>query len=483
MDRPPPSSRHSRPPQPGRGPAAPLAVKSGVPHGATELGWLPDCVYTGEKFEAGVAFFADTVGRITRFSREPADLAAARRLEGQAALPGLVNVHSHAFHRALRGRTEQKPREAEERLLQRLTDEDVFATARMAFLEMLLSGVTCVGEFHYLHRMPDGKPWPDVNQVGRAIVRAAHDVGIRIALLNVASLRGDFGGDESSLPVRARSGSAEAFVRDTEALRVAIEREFPADEAWLGVGAYSLAQVPLEAFKVIAAYARAQRMRLHAHGATTAAETRACAAEYGRSAVALLAEHGIVDKRLTLVDALQLSDDDVKLLGAARATVGVCPSSAQQLGLGAPVVEKLLAAGAGLALGSDRQVQIDLLKEARLLEYQLRTAREKRAGIGADPATALFHAATVTGARSLGATGGALEVGRPADFFTVNLYDPSIAGADAASLLAHVIFSLDRRAVRDVWVGARQRIANGRHVAHGAIVGRFVDGQKRIWEL
>jgi formimidoylglutamate deiminase len=144
-------------------------------------------------------------------------------------------------------------------------------------------------------------------------------------------------------------------------------------------------------------------------------------------------------------------------------------------------VEKLLAAGAGLALGSDRQVQIDLLKEARLLEYQLRTAREKRSVIGADAATALFHAATVTGARCLGATGGALEVGRPADFFTVNLYDPSIAGADAGSLLANVIFSLDRRAIRDVWVGARQRIANGRHVAHGAIVGRFVDGQRRIW--
>jgi formimidoylglutamate deiminase len=456
-------------------------VKSGVPHGATELGWLPDCVYTGDKFESGVAFFADTVGRITRFSREPADLAAARRLEGQAALPGLVNVHSHAFHRALRGRTEQKPREAEERLLQRMTDEDVFDTARMAFLEMLLSGITCVGEFHYLHRMPDGKPWPDVNQVGRAVVRAAHDVGIRIALLNVAGLRGDFGGDESSLPARVRSGSAETFVRDTEALRVAMGKEFPADEAWLGVGAYSLARVPIEAFKVIAGYARAQRMRLHAHGATTASEVQACAAEYGRSAAALLAEHGIVDKRFTLVDALQVSDDDVKLLGTARAMVVAAPSSAQQLGLGVPPVEKLLAAGAGLALGSDRQVQIDLLKEARLLEYQLRTAREKRSVIGADAATALFHAATVTGARCLGATGGALEVGRPADFFTVNLYDPSIAGADAGSLLANVIFSLDRRAIRDVWVGARQRIANGRHVAHGAIVGRFVDGQRRIW--
>jgi formimidoylglutamate deiminase len=458
-------------------------VKSGVPHGATELGWLPDCVYTGEKFETGLAFFADAVGRITRFSREPADLAIARRLEGQAALPGLVNTHSHAFHRALRGRTERepRPRAAEERLLERMTDEDVFDTARLAFLELLLSGITCVGEFHFLHRMPDGRPWPDVNQTGRALVRAAHDVGIRIALLNVAVVRGGFGGDESTVPPRCRSGTVDAFLRDTEALRGAVEREFSADEAWVGVGAGALAQVPLDAFKAIASYARGQRMRLHVQGSTTAAEARACAAEYGRSEVALLAEHGMVDKRFTLVDALQVSDDDVKLLGAARAMVAVAPSSAAQLGLGGPPVGKLLAAGAGVALGTDRQVQGSLLEETRLLEYQLRVASGQRSGFAADAATALFHAATVTGARSLGATGGALEVGRPADFFTVNLFDPAIAGADPGNLLANVVFAFERRAIRDVWVGARQRVANGRHAAHGPVVGRFVEAQRRIW--
>ena len=99
----------------------------------------------------------------------------------------------------------------------------------------------------------------------------------------------------------------------------------------------------------------------------------------------------------------------------------------------------------------------------------------------ADPATTWWHAATVTGARSLGATGGALEVGRPADFFTVNLFEPSLAGTDPASLLANVVFALERRAIRDVWIGARQRVANGRHQLHGAIVGRFVDTQTQLW--
>lgn len=477
-------------PAPRPVPVSAAVAQAGVPHGAREGGWLPDCVYTGEKFEFGLAFFADTLGRITRFSREPADLAAARRLTGQAALPGLVNAHSHSFHRALRGRTEQRGRaeagprgawrEAHDRIVAGLAGEEVFDVARMAFLEMLQAGVTCVGEFHYLHHQPDGTPCPDVNFLSREIIRAAHDVGIRLALLKVAQFRAGFRAEAGSAPARSRSAGAEQFVRELEVLRAAVEKEFPADEAWMGVGVDSLATVPLDAARAIATYARSQRLRLHMHVATTADENAACLAEYGRTPIALLAEHGFLDKRFTAVDAIHLADDEVKLLGTARAAVCACPVSEQNLGLGVASVEKLLAAGAGVALGTDTNTQIDLLAEARLLEYRLRAAG-RNAGLPADPATTVFHAATVTGARSLGATGGALEVGRPADFFTVNLFDPCIAGADAGSLLAHIVFALERRAIRDVWVGARQRIAAGRHVNHGPIVGRFVDVQKRLW--
>ena len=439
-----------------------------MPHGATEHGWLPDCVYTGEKFETGLAFFADTVGRITRFSREPADLAAARRLSGQAALPGLVNTHSHAFHRVLRGRAEQRSRtadpmagwrEALERATQRATAEEVFDAARMAFMEMLLAGVTCVGEFHCAVPVTEGSAGPDANAVRREIIRAAHEVGIRIALLSAAP------------------PAADVFVREMEALRAIVEKEFPADEAWLGIAADSLAALPLDQLKAVATYARAQRMRLHAHVSARPGEITSA----GRTPVALLAEHGFLDKRFTAIDAIHLTDDDVKLLGTARATICACPITAHNLGLAAAPIEKLIAAGAGLALGSDSHAQIDLLKEARLLEYQLRTARQQRGVLAAEATTALFHAATVTGARSLGATGGALEVGRPADFFTVNLFDPSIAGAEPDALLANVVFALERRAVRDVWVGARQRVTGGRHPLHGPVVGRFVEAQRRIW--
>jgi len=468
-----------------------LPPRSGASVPAAATGWLPDCVYTGEKFETGLAFFADAHGRITRFSREPADLALARRLPGQAALPGLVNTHSHAFHRVLRGRAEQRNRgdraarptwtDAMDRASARLTADDIFDTARMVFMEMLLSGITCVGEFHYLHHQPDGKPWPEPDLLAHEVVRAAREVGIRIALLKGAWSRGDFAPAAGPAPARSDSGAIDRQLREIDELHQFLAKNCPADEAWLGVAPYSFAAVPLDQIKAIAAHARSHRLRLHLHVATTAGENAACIAEYGRPPVALLAEHGIVDKRLTLVDAIHLSDDEAGLLGAARASVCVCPLTAQNLGLGGAPVEALLAAGAGVALGTDSHLQVDLLKEARALEYALRGARQRRAVFAADSAVALFHAATVTGARCLGATGGALEVGRPADFFTVNLHDPSIAGADAGSLLANVVFALERRAIREVWIGARQRLAGGRHALHGPIVGRFVELQSRLW--
>ncbi len=474
----------SRPGSNLKPPAAPAPVaKAVVPVAPRELGWLPDCVYTGEKFESGVAFFADAQGRIARFSREPADLAMARRLAGQAVLPGLVNGHSHAWHRALRGRAETRSRIANEplapwhealgRVANRLTAEDIFDVARMAFMEMMASGVTCVGEFHELHHQPDGAPWPEPNLFAHAIFRAAHDIGVRLALFNVASARGG--------PAGTLTASAEQFLRETEALRGHVEKNFPADDAWLGIAASGLRSVPPDYLKVIATYAHSQRLRFHVQVAENAAEREACIAEHGRPPVALLAERGLIDKRFTAVNAIHLTDDEIKIIGAARAAVCACPTSARNLGLGAVAVEKLLAASATVALGSDSQVQVDLLEDARLLEYQLRTERGTRAVLAPEIATTLFHAATVAGARSLGATGGALEVGRPADFFTVNLYDLSVAGADAATLLANIVFSLERRAIREVWIGGRQIVVNGRHPLQGAIVGRFVEVQKQLW--
>ncbi len=455
-----------------------------------EIGWLPDCVYTGEKFETGMAFFADGTGRIVRFSREPADLAAAKRLPGQAALPGLVNTHAESWQRVLRGRFETRLRtdrdtvgnwrEAHERALGALGAEDIYDAAKMAFIEMLIAGITCVGECHFLHRQADGTPWPEPLAAAKAILRAAHDTGIRIALLNGAWGRADFRQPAGSGPARSMIASAEAFVRETEALRDYIEKNHPGDEAWIGVAARSLGAVPLEYLKAVATYVRAKRLRLHLRLGETATEREACVAEYGRTPAVLLAEHGLLDKRFTAVHGGCLGEEDIRALGAAHAVVCACPASEWAQMAGGVPAGKLLAAGATLALGTGDAQQINLLEDARLVDANLRASRE-RAALDGDAATALFHLATVAGARSLGAPGGALEVGRPADFFTVNVYDPSIAGAAPETLLSAVTLAVSPRAIREVWVGARARVTQWRHPAQSGATTRFTEMQKRIW--
>ncbi len=448
-----------------------------------EIGWLPEFVYTGEKFEAGLAFFADGLGRITRFSREPADLAAARRLPGQAALPGLINVHAVSWHRLLRGRTEKPSRDprnprapwqdAVSALAVKLTAQDVYEAARMAFVEMLLAGTTCVGEFHDLQCRPDDEPLPDPGLAAEQVLRAAHDVGIRVSLFNVANLQR---GSASS----PAAGAIDAFVRDTEQMRTAIANRYPADEAWLGVATAGTSALSLDGFKVLTAYAHAQRLRVQVPLAVDAADVAAFRDQHGGSAVKVLCDHGIIDKRFTAIHGAALTDEDCRLLGAARAIVGACPTDELAFALGSAPVESLLSANAAVALGSGSHA-VDLLRAGRDLEYALRRATGKCPALSSEIAKALLHAATVVGARSVGSTGGALEVGRPADFFTVNIYEPSIAGADADTLLAAIVFALERRAIREVWIGARQRIVNGRHADQGMIVGRFVELQRRLW--
>ena len=462
------SDRH--PPAPSES----AAPKTGVAPAARETGWLPDCVYTGDKFEAGLAFFADDLGRITRFSREPADLAAARRLSGQAALPGLVNTHSQAWQRVLRGRAGAPGPDAREAVAGRLSPADLYEAARMAFLEMLLAGITCVGEFHTLLHQADGTPWSEPNLAAHEILRAARDTGIRLALFPAAAGRDGRPADVDRAGRRCLTLPADRFLHDVDALREFVARNHPGDAAWVGIAAFSLHTVPLDYLKTVAAHARAQRLRLHLPVAERPADSEACVAEHGRTPIAFLAEHGLLDKRFTAIHANHLAAEDVRLLGSAHTMVCLCPGA----GADPAPAAALAAAGAALTLGTDGNAQINPLENARRLE---RAGRSERGGSAAEAAAARLQVLTAAGARSLGAPSGALEVGRPADFFTVNLFDPSIAGAAGDALLPAIVGSLERRAIREIWVGARQRVANGRHPLQGAIVSRFVELQTRLW--
>lgn len=457
---------------------------------------MADYVYTGGRFESGLAMFAGPDGRITRFSREGPDLAVAQRLSARAILPGLVNVHSHAFQRVIRGRTEHRTRldrdtfwtwrESMYHSANLLSPEAMYDAARMAFLEMVLSGITTVGEFHYVHHGPGGVPYDDRNRLAREMLRAAGEVGLRIALLRTAYVRAGWQKPADPGQVRFLTPRVDDFIADTEALRLSLSKSAHPDRAWVAVAPHSVRAVPLDYLREVAQYARAQRLALHMHVAEQPAEVEACLGEHGLRPVELLQANGILDSQFTAIHAIHITDQEAAFLGSAKAHVCACPTSERNLGDGAVPADRLLAAGAGICFGSDSNVQIDLLEDARLLEYHLRMNKLERVVLAADSspdslARQLFASATDTGSESLTGPAGQLAVGRPADFFTVHLNDPSLAGAGPDDLLSHVVFSLERTAVRDVAVAGEFVVRDGQHSLSGEIVQRFANLQRDLW--
>jgi formimidoylglutamate deiminase len=461
----------------------------------SETGWLADFVYTGGAFETDLAMFADPSGRVTRFSRDAADLARALRLSNRAILPGMVNVHSHAFQRVIRGRTEHRTaqrdtfwtwRESMYHAASELTPEAMYHAARMAFLEMGLSGITTVGEFHYVHHGAGGEPYPDRNILALHVLRAASEVGVRIALLRTAYVRAGFRKPADPGQARFITPCVQDFIADTEALRAVVGRDYPPDRAWIGIAPHSIRAVPLDYLREVASFARASDLPLHMHVAEQPAEVEACIAEYGLRPVQLLDKNGLLDSRFTAIHAIHITADEMGRLANARAKVCACPTTERNLGDGTSPADQLLCAGVGICFGSDSNVQIDLLEDARALEYHLRMRRIERVVLAPDSsrdglAKRLFESATETGARSLAAQGGKLEPGHPADFFTVDLKDPSIAGANASSLLNHILFSAERTAIRDVSVGGEFVIRDGRHRLQDEVVRNFEGVQRKLW--
>jgi formimidoylglutamate deiminase len=432
--------------------------------------------------------FADSAGNITRFSAASADLANSQRMNGKAILPGLVNGHSHAFQRVLRGRTEHRTSSARdsfwtwrERMYYaagRLGPEDLYHASRMAFLEMLLGGITTVGEFHYLHLAPDGTPYADRNELAWQVLSAARDTGLRIALLRAAYARSGWGKPAEPGQARFITPRVEDFIADTEALRVSVERSEYAGRVSVGVAPHSLRAVPLEYLREAVAFARSREMPVHMHVSEQPADVEACLAEYNMRPVELLERHGLLDSHFTAVHAIHVTGEEISALARSGAMVCACPTTERNLGDGTVPADQLSSARVRISLGSDSNVQINLLEDARSLEYHLRMLKLERAVL---PAKHLFACATEFGAASLAAPGGSLEPGLPADFFTVALDDPSLAGADPESLLSHIVFSAERAAVRDIVVAGQFVVRDGRHPLSEEIVGEFARLQRRLW--
>ncbi len=443
-----------------------------------ETGWLPDLLYREGKFVSETAFFAAASGKITRYSSQPADLAKAQRLKNRAVLPGLVNAHSHAFQRTIRGRTEHRTsaahddfwswREAMYRAANRLSPEDLFHVSRMAFLEMARSGITVVGEFHYLHHGPGGTPYNDPNELALQVIRAAESIGLRITLLRTAYVRAGWQTAVNRGQARFIANDVDVFVRDTEAL----VRACSSDRAWVGIAPHSIRAVPLPFLLEVVRYAQSHKMPVHMHVAEQPAEIEACLAEHGLRPVQLLEKTGVLGPSFTAIHATHTTMEEIDFLAKAGASICACPTTERNLGDGIASADEWANSGINICLGSDSNVQIDLLEDARELEYHLRLKRLGRAIL--DP-PALFDCASIGGAKSL-------QAEPYADFFTVDLNDFSIAGSDPNSLLSNILFAAGRSAVCDVYIAGKPVIQNGRHKDQEIIIEHFAAVQQRLWE-
>ena len=346
--------------------------------------WLPDLIYTDGQFQSDRALVCDggKIVEIVEASRAPDVI----RLKRRALLPGMVNAHSHAFQRIIRGRTEHRSqhttdsfwtwREQMYAAANRLGPEEIYAASRLAFLEMALAGVTAVGEFHYIHHAPDGSTYDDPNLLAREVIRAARDVGIRIALLRVAYARAGLELPPNPQQIRFIESSPDIYLKHLEQLLDAPELK---DEfAWAGVAPHSIRAVPLDYLKTIIAFAKDHDLPTHMHVAEQPAEVSACIKEYGRSPVALLDTEGLLSKRFTAVHAIHVTPKAINAMAQAGAIVCACPTTERNLGDGVVPVDSYFEAGVRVSLGSDSQIQIDLLEDARELEYHLRLQKTAR---------------------------------------------------------------------------------------------------------
>ena len=422
---------------------------------SAEHAWLG-----GDRAEADVLVEVDG-DRITAVRPGAGRPPGAERLPG-LTLPGLVNAHSHAFHRALRGRTHRAGgsfwtwREDMYAVAAALTPETYRALAAATFAEMALAGITCVGEFHYLHHGPDGVPYAAPNAMGEAVLAAAADAGIRITLLDTCYLAGGFDRPLEGAQRRFGDGDAAGWAARAGDLR--------ADgTARTGAAIHSVRAVPADQLAPVAAWAAERDAPLHVHLSEQRAENDDCRAAHGRTPTELLADAGALGPRTTAVHATHLRAPDVGLLGGSRTGVCLCPTTERDLADGIGPGRDLADAGAPLSLGSDSHAVVDLFEEARGVEMHERLAGHRR---GRFTTAELLAAATSSGAASLGwPEAGRIAPGAPADLLTVGLGSPRLAGARPDTLLESVVFAGGAADVREVVVAGRRVVRDGRHVA------------------
>ncbi|WP_165672007.1 formimidoylglutamate deiminase [Metapseudomonas otitidis] len=439
-----------------------------------ERALLPSGWARNVRFEVGAAGLLEQV-------LPDAGSEGAERLHGPV-LPGMPNLHSHAFQRAMAGLAEVAGnpndsfwtwRELMYRLVGRLSPEQMEVIARQLYVEMLKAGYTAVAEFHYVHHDPAGRPYADPAELALCISRAARDSGIGLTLLPVLYSHAGFGGLPPNEGQRRFIHSTDSYLALQQRLREAL----PADQG-LGLCFHSLRAVtPDQLTTVLAAEDRARP--IHIHIAEQQKEVDDCLAWSGRRPLQWLYEHAPVDPRWCLVHATHAEADEVQAMARSGAVAGLCLTTEANLGDGIFPAVDFLARGGRLGIGSDSHVSVSVVEELRWLEYgqRLRDQRRNRLYRPEQPQVGrtLFDAALAGGAQALGQPVGALAVGSRADWIVLDGTDPYLATAEGDALLNRWLFAGGDRQVRDVMVGGRWVVRNGHHPAEEATAWAFAE--------
>ena len=423
-------------------------------------------------------------GRIAAI--EPGATQGADEPAYGAALPGLSNLHSHAFQRAMAGLAEVRGpqddsfwtwRETMYRFVGRLDPEAVEAIAALAYVEMLETGFTRVGEFHYLHHDLDGGAYADPAEMAIRIAAAAETSGIGLTLLPVFYAHSGFGGLAPHPGQRRFVHDLDGFARLLAASRAAVAG---LGDAVMGLAAHSLRAVTPD--ELAGLVALAGDGPIHIHVAEQVKEVQDCLAWSGLRPVEWLIANAPVDARWCLVHATHVTPQEQSRIAASRAVVGLCPITEANLGDGLFPAEAFLADRGRFGVGSDSNVLIDAAEELRTLEYGQRLMHRGRnllaGGPGRSTGGDLFHAALAGGAQALGAAAG-LAVGAPADIVSLDPGHPSLIGREADALIDGWVFA-GRGLVDRVWRQGREVVAGGRHHARAAVEARYRPAMARL---
>jgi len=419
-----------------------------------ELAWLGD-----EDPPAGGVLIECDGERIWSVDHGVAQAPTGAEVLHGLVIPGIANAHSHAFQRALRGRTHATTgsfwtwRRQMYELAGRLDPDSMLALTRACFAEMALAGVTLVGEFHYVHRAPDGVPYEDPNAMGEAVIVAASEAGVRLTLLDACYLHGGIDPD----PVQRRffDPGAEAWAARVEALsRGSLVR--------IGAAIHSMRAVHPESAAVVARWAESRSAPLHAHVSEQPAENEACRDVYGATPTALLHFDGALSERFTAIHATHITDEDIRLLAEAGACCCLCPTTERDLADGIGPATRLRDAGCRLALGSDSNAVIEPFEESRALELDERLASGSR---GLFTGSELLRAATAGGYESLGwPSGGVIREGALADLAAIDTDGVRLVGIPPGQLLDGAVFAGAAADVRDVIVAGEFVVRDRTHL-------------------